>query len=141
MVNDECTMGSTRVSHPGGNCRRQAIWSVNKGAKVRSVGIVTLLSVAASTAAPSPPAKPPAPLVTAKSTAVFADCFARHEDRRGAPWWFMPNESGGTLSNIGRPSVQPAYFISITDLGARRQILIQGAAPDGPETKAVNQCI
>ena len=50
---------------------------------MREIGIVTLLSVAVTAAAPGPQAYRPSVYVTPKSTQDFASCFARVEDRRG----------------------------------------------------------
>ena len=88
---------------------------------MRGVGIITLLSVGAISVAPAPQPHEPSLVVTHKSAADFADCFAKH-----------------------RPGVAPvadSYSITITDRGTRREILLRGAAPGGPETKAVDQCI
>jgi len=68
---------------------------------MRDIGIVTLMSVAATAAAPVLPAARSAPLVTTKSTEQFAGCFASVQERRSAAWWFVPNGKGGTFSNLG----------------------------------------
>jgi hypothetical protein len=108
---------------------------------MKEVGIVILISVTATAAAPTPRAFPSVPFVTAKSTQQFADCFASVQDRRSAPWWFVPNDKGGTFSSLGADSVRHAYFITIEDRGSRREIQIQGAAPASPQAEAVSQCI
>jgi hypothetical protein len=106
---------------------------------MRSLGIVTLLSVAATAAAP-PPAKW-APLVTGKSSAAFVRCFARSQSQRSAAWWFAPKTNGGTFSNLGAPSVGKAYFLVVSDDGGARNILIEDVSPGSPQFEGVNQCI
>ena len=88
---------------------------------MRGVGIITLLSVGAISVAPAPQPHEPSLAVTGKSAADFADCFARHRP--------------------GVPTAGNAYSITITDRGTRREILLRGAAPGSPETKAVERCI
>ena len=53
----------------------------NGGSAMREIGLVTLLSVAVTAAAPGPQAYRPAVYVTPKSTQDFASCFARTQDR------------------------------------------------------------
>lgn len=91
------------------------------GPEMRGAGIITLLSVGAISVAPAPQPQEPSLVVTEKSAAAFADCFAKHRP--------------------GVPATKSPYSITITDRGTRREILLRGAAPGGPETKAVDQCI
>ena len=107
---------------------------------MRGIGLITFVSVGAISAAPSPRARETGPMLTAKSTAAFVDCFATSEDRRGAPARFVPNDQGGTLSNLGAAGADAPYFITVSDTGTRREILVRGAAPNGPEAKAVEHC-
>jgi len=107
---------------------------------MRGIGLITLVSVGAISAAPSPRARETGPILTAKSTAAFVDCFARSEHRRGAPGKFVPNEQGGTLSNLGTAGANTPYFITVSDAGTRREILVRGAAPNDPQAKAVEHC-
>lgn len=88
---------------------------------MRGVGVITLLSVGAISVAPAPQPHEPTLVVTEKSAAAFADCFAKH--------------------SLGMPAAKSDYSITITDRRARREILLRGAAPGGQETKAVNQCL
>lgn len=104
---------------------RRAFWGLflkncAMGTPMRGVGIITLLSVGAISAAPSPQPREPSLVVTEKSAADFADCFARH--------------------SRGVSASQGAYSITVTDRGSRREILLRGAAPAGLETEAVEQC-
>jgi len=71
--------------------------------------------------APAPQSREPSLAVTEKSAAAFADCFAKHRP--------------------GTPDAKDGYSITIADKGTRREILLRGTAPGGPETKAVDQCI
>lgn len=108
---------------------------------MKEIGIVTLLSVAVTAAAPGPQAYRPAVYVTPKSTQDFASCFARSQDRRGTAWWFVPRDHGGTLSNLGAKSGAATYFIVISDRGTRREIALDPrSAADGPR-EALNECI
>ena len=108
---------------------------------MRDIGIVTLLSVAATAAAPVLPAARTAPLMTAKSTEQFAGCFADTQKRRAAAWWFVPNGRGGTFSNLGAAGVSSPYFVVISDRGPSREIRLENAPAGTPEAKGVSQCI
>src|SRR4051794_8887960 len=111
------------------------------GVAMREIGIVTLLSVAVTAAAPGPKAYRPSVYVTPKSTEDFASCFARSEDKRGAAWWFVPRDRGGTFSNLGSKSDAAIYFVVIKDRGVRREIAFdQRDAGEGPR-QALNACI
>jgi hypothetical protein len=108
---------------------------------MKEIGIVTLLSVAVTAAAPGPQAYRPSVYVTPKSTQDFASCFARTQERSGAPSWFVPRSEGGTFSNVGAKSVSRPYFLVINDRGTRREIRLEQGAPGQAQSKAVNQCI
>jgi len=108
---------------------------------MKAFGIVTLTSVIAVAAAPTAPAARGSSFATMKSTEEFADCFSRIQDRHSVPWWFVSKERGGTFSNAGAPAVGQPYLLLISDRGGRREILLQNASSDGPEARAVNQCI
>ena len=108
---------------------------------MKEIGLVTLLSVAVTAAAPSAQSNPRSSYATAKSAARFADCFARSQDRRGIPWWFVPKERGGTFSDLGAKSVARPYFLVISDRGTRRDIQLQQGAPGGAQSEAVQQCL
>jgi hypothetical protein len=111
------------------------------GLAMREIGIVTLLSVAVTAAAPGPQAYRPSIYVTPKSTQDFASCFARFEDQRGAAWWFVPRDHGGTISNLGSKTAAATYFIAIHDRGARREIALDLRNADAAPRKALNECI
>lgn len=108
---------------------------------MRDIGIVTLMSVAATAAAPVLPAARSAPLVTAKSTEQFAGCFARAQERRSAAWWFVPNGKGGTFSNLGAAGVSNPYFVVVSDRGQHREIRLENASAGTPEARGVSECI
>ena len=108
---------------------------------MKEIGIVTLLSVAVTAAAPGPQAYRPAVYVTPKSTQDFASCFARSQDRRGSPWWFVPRDHGGTLSNLGAKSGAATYFVVINDRGKRREIAFDPRNPGREAREALNECI
>lgn len=111
------------------------------GESMRDFGIVTLLSVIATAAAPTAPASKAATFVTSKSTEQFAGCFSRTQDKRSAAWWYVPNDHGGAFSNLGAASVRQPYFVKISDRGSHRQIELQDAARSGAEAQGVSQCI
>jgi hypothetical protein len=106
--------------------------------KMRSLGIVTVLSVAATAAAPNS-AHPR--LLTAKSSDAFIQCFAQSQETRTKPWAFMPKADGGTFSNLGAPSVTKPYFVVVTDRGHLREILLANATRGSTEQQGVDQCI
>jgi hypothetical protein len=109
---------------------------------MKDLGIVTLISVAAIAAAPTPARDRSEQFATIKSTDQFADCFARSQERNARPWWFVPKESGGgTFSNQGAASISKPYFLVIADRGSRREIQLQNADWNGPEARGVEQCI
>ena len=108
---------------------------------MREIGIVTLLSVAVTAAAPGPQAYRPAVYVTPKSTQDFARCFANTQDKRGAAWWFVPREKGGTLSNLGAKSGAATYFVVINDRGTRREIALDPRSAGREQREAINECI
>jgi hypothetical protein len=108
---------------------------------MREIGIVTLLSVAVTAAAPGPQAYRPAVYVTPKSTQDFANCFARSEEKRGAAWWYVPREHGGTISNLGAKSGAATYFIVINDRGGKREIALDPRSFRGGPREALNECI
>lgn len=108
---------------------------------MRDIGIVTLMSVAATAAAPVLPAAKSAPLVTNKSTEQFAGCFASVQERRSAAWWFVPNGRGGTFSNLGAAGVSNPYFVVISDRGQHREVRLENASAGTPEARGVSECI
>ena len=92
-------------------------------------------------AAPGPQAYRPAVYVTPKTTQDFATCFTRSQDERGAAWWFVPREHGGTISNHGNTAKAATYFIVIKDLGTRREIALDGRSANNAASEALNGCI
>lgn len=108
---------------------------------MREIGIVTLLSVAVTAAAPGPRDDRPATFQTPKSTEDFATCFARAQDRSGTAWWFVPRENGGTFSNLGNRKGAAAYFVVINDRGPHRDVALDEHAQAAGLREVVNQCI
>ena len=109
---------------------------------MKEIGIVTLLSVAVTAAAPGPQAYRAAVYVTPKSTQDFASCFARSQDRRGAAWWFVPRDHGGAFSNLGaKNGGAAAYFVIISDRGASREIALDQQSTDSGPREALDECI
>jgi hypothetical protein len=108
---------------------------------MRSLGIATIMSVIATVSAPAMPPASGQPMVTAKSTQAFADCFINDQNRRAAAWAFVPNAKGGVFSNLGAHSVAKPYFVRISDRGEHREIRIEDAAPESAAVRGVDQCI
>src|ERR671921_89749 len=107
---------------------------------MRSLGIMTMLSVTATAAAPSMPTRDAAHISTMQSVQAFADCFATSQDQRSAAWSFVPRESGGTFSNYGAAGVANPYFVVISDRGSRREIRFGNVAAASPAAEGVSQC-
>lgn len=105
---------------------------------MRSFGIATFISVAATAAAPAPQSPN---FHTAKSSDAFIQCFARSQESRSAAWAFVPKADGGTFSNAGAASVTKPYFLVVTDRGPQREILLANATRGSTEEQGVNQCI
>ena len=137
---------------------------------MKDIGIITLLSVIVSAAAPNAPiygaaftapqtkaeaAAPAQPFVpssladrpakmfvTAKSTNQFDSCFAGKQDDSALPWWFVPKRNGGTFSNLGSRTMKSAYFVVVSDRGPRREVRLEGnGAQETAVNRAVSQCI
>ena len=108
---------------------------------MKDFGIIALLSVAISAAAPQEDLPRLKVLSTAKSTQDFANCFARSQDRRSASWAFVPKSHGGTFSNLGAASVAAPYFLLISDRGTYREIQLQDATPGGIQERGIEECI
>jgi len=119
-----------------GECAKRRLMGVD----VKEIGIVTLLGVAVTAAAPGPQAYRPAVYATPKTTQDFAECFAQSQHRSGKAWWFVPREHGGTFSDAGAKAVAKPYFLVINDRGKRREIQLE-RAPYGELKEAVSQCL
>lgn len=82
---------------------------------------------------------------TSKPVEQFVNCFVAAQERASLPWWFVPKDHGGTISNLGAKGVRSAYFVGVSDLGSRRQIRLELASTQGPADRmiaqAVEQCI
>ena len=110
---------------------------------MKDIGIVTLLSVIISAAAPSAPEYGPAKsFLTVKSTDQFASCFTNSQDSGGLPWWFVPKNNGGTFSNLGSRTTGSAYFVVVSDRGSSREVRLEGkGASESGVDRAVSQCV
>lgn len=107
---------------------------------MRDFGIVALLSVIATAAAPTAPASSIQTYATSKSTQQFADCYRTHE-WEGSRLWYAADRRRTALSNLGTTVVRQPYFIEIRDRGTLREILLRGAALGGPEAQGVSRCL
>ncbi len=113
---------------------------------MKQVGIVVLVSVAASAAAPVPRAPhKPGVIETGKSVEQFGGCFVDAQDRASLPWSYVPQSRGGTFSNFGAKGVRFPYFLAVLDHGSARQIRLEtahaGSPVDPRVSRAVDQCI
>lgn len=107
---------------------------------MKSLGVVIMLSVAATALAPSVQSRPPVGTETAKTVQAFAECFTQAQDRQAAAWAFAPGPHGGTFSNLGAAGVGKPYFIVISDRGTRRKILLENVKAGSPAASGVSQC-
>jgi hypothetical protein len=113
---------------------------------MKDIGIITLLSVIISAAAPSSPGTPhhnsAKALTTAKSTDEFASCFTSLQDQGGLPWSYIRKADGGTFSNLGSRTVATAYFVVVSDRGSNREVRLEGnGSSEIAVNQAVNQCV
>lgn len=109
---------------------------------MKEIGIVTLLSVVLTAAAPGPQGYRPAVYLTPRSTQDFASCFARSQDRRGAAWAFVPRRHGGTFSDLGaRGSGNATYFLVINDRGGHRELALDQANGRSHPREGLDECI
>jgi hypothetical protein len=112
---------------------------------MKQVGILTLVSVIASAAAPAAPAPSSgAAIATSKSVAQFGGCFVEAQDRAALAWSYVPKADGGTFSNVGARGATSLYFLAVSDRGRTREIRLEAASPgsavDSRVARAVNQC-
>ncbi len=109
---------------------------------MKSFGIVTLMSVAASAAAPvSYSASTPATYSTGKTVEQFAGCFMGVQDHARRAWAYVPRGDGGTFSNSGARGARGLYFLAVLDRGSTREIRLETPGSVDPSvTRAINQC-
>lgn len=112
---------------------------------MKQVGILTLVSVIASAAAPvAPAAHDGVELATPKSVAQFGGCFVASQQRADLPWSYVPKADGGTFSNVGAKRAGNVYFLAVSDRGAVREIRLEAGGPGAPvnagEARVVNRC-
>lgn len=108
---------------------------------MKEVGIITLLSVAITAAAPGPQAYRPSVFTTPKTTQDFASCFTQDQDKRGSAWWFVPRDHGATISNLGAKSDAAVYFVVVRDLGVRREVALDQRGANAAARKALSRCL
>jgi len=107
---------------------------------MKQVGILTLVSVMATAAAPVIPDRSAgATEVTGKSVEQFGGCFAAAQDRAGLAWAYVPKGDGGTFSNLGAKGARDLYFLAVTDRGRVREIRLETAGRQ--VARAVDRCI
>jgi len=112
---------------------------------MKHFGIVTLVSVIVSAAAPCSHAHAAETRATTKTVEQFAGCFVAAQDHFAMAWSYVPQTRGGTFSNVGATGARPAYFLAVLDRGSARQIRLEsakaGAGTDPRVARAVDQCI
>lgn len=113
---------------------------------MKQVGIVVLVSVAASAAAPGPRAPhTPLTVATTKTVEQFGGCFVNRQERASLAWSYIPQSRGGTFSNFGARGARAPYFLAVLDRGSTRQVRLEGASAgsgiDPRVSMAVDQCI
>jgi len=112
---------------------------------MKEVGIVTLLSVAITAAAPAPQAYRPSVYVTPKTTQDFATCFTRSQDEHGfSTWAVVEKESGTVVGDVGfgiyAPTGEPELGYTLADRTGRYQEaleLIDRARVAEPDNAAI----
>jgi hypothetical protein len=134
LVNEQVTKGPPAFATAARSGQEKEL-------RMRDFGIVALLSVIATAAAPTTPAARIQSYATAKSAVQFASCYEHASKQRDGLWFVADRRGGGALSNLGAPTVRQPYFIQISDRGGRREIVLRNAAPNGPEAWGVSQCI
>lgn len=108
---------------------------------------VTIFALAIFVSSPSAaaPLRDTALRSTSKPVEQFVSCFVAVQERASLPWWFVPKDHGGTLSNLGANGARSGYFVGVSDLGSVRQVRLELASNQGRAdrmvTKAVDQCI
>lgn len=92
---------------------------------MREIGIVTLLSVAATAAAPTP--RIAEPVAAPSATSRYAACLASSETPTAARWWIVANERGGSIALPAGARVQHAYLVVVDDQGERSEMALERA--------------
>jgi hypothetical protein len=110
---------------------------------MKQIGLVTLISVAASAAAPVTYTRADAAtFATTKSVEQFGGCFVAAQERARRAWSYVPRDNGGTFSNLGARGARGLYFLAVSDRGAAREIRLETAAKtDSAVAKAIDQCV
>lgn len=109
--------------------------------------VITIFALAAWAASPTAaaPFGNAGARVTSKPVDQFVSCFVAGQRRASLPWWFVPKDHGGTISNVGANDGRPGYFLAVSDAGSRREIALAMASAATPLdralVKAVDQCI
>lgn len=82
---------------------------------------------------------------TSKPVAQFVRCFVAAQEQASLPWWFVPKDHGGTISNLGANGARSVYFVGVSDLGSIRKVRLELASNEASGNRsiaqAVNQCI
>lgn len=113
---------------------------------MKQVGMVVLISVAASAAPPAPHrGHRTVTLETSKTVEQFSGCFINAQDRASQAWAYIPQSRGGTFSNFGARGARVPYFLAVLDRGSTRQLRLEttiaGSTIDTSMVEAVGQCV
>lgn len=92
---------------------------------MREIGIVTLLSVAATAAAPTP--RIAAPAAAPSATSRYAACLASRKTSTAARRRIVANERGGSIALPAGARVQHAYLVVVDDRGERSEMALERA--------------
>jgi hypothetical protein len=109
--------------------------------------MITIFALAACMTSPAGAAQigDAATRVTSKPVDEFVGCFVAGQQHASVPWWFVPKDHGGTISNLGAADGRPAYFLAVLDRGPRREVRLTMANSTTPMdraiARAVDQCI
>ena len=109
--------------------------------------LITIFALALWAASPAGAAQPGNANARATSKPVdqFVGCFVAGQRSASLPWWFVPKDHGGTISNMGANDGRPTYFLEVSDLGSRREVRLAmaslGTPMDSSVAQAVAQCI
>ena len=113
---------------------------------MKHFGIVTLVSVAASAAAPGSNAGHAAVTrETSRTVEQFGGCFVDAQERAALAWSYVPQSRGGTFSNFGARGARAHYFLAVLDTGSVRRLRLEtpsaSSSIDPRVARAVDQCI
>ena len=82
---------------------------------------------------------------TSKPIEQFVRCFVAAQEQASLPWWFVPKDHGGTISNLGASGARNVYYLDVSDDGSIRKVRLElassEASADRSIARAVKECI